>query len=67
MLVKLAGFTLAVAGVTVLQLWLWMKRKPRRERVVFLGGMALAWAVGVMFLAGFRLPEPQAQLFPWWK
>ncbi|WP_410512850.1 hypothetical protein PaeBR_23380 [Paenibacillus sp. BR2-3] len=60
-------FTLGAAVVTVHQFRHWRKYRQHSEKWVFLGWMIVAWAIGVLLIAGIKFPIPVRPLFPTWK
>ncbi len=60
-------YTLLVIGLMILQGRYWRKMNKKRESMVFLVGMLVAWIIGVLFLTGVELPNPTRPILPQWQ
>ncbi|NQX62374.1 hypothetical protein [Paenibacillus qinlingensis] len=69
MWIKLTALTIPSILIAIQQMTYWMKqgKGSRKQAIVFLIWMILAWGIGCAFISGFRLPEPTTPLFPGWK
>ncbi|CAN7736458.1 hypothetical protein [Paenibacillus sp. LjRoot56] len=67
MWIKLTALTIPSILIAIQQMSYWTKQGSRKQALVFLLWMIIAWGIGCAFIGGFRLPEPTKPLFPGWE
>ncbi|OCT15963.1 hypothetical protein A8709_10100 [Paenibacillus pectinilyticus] len=59
--------TLVSILITLQQMNYWRKNGTRKQSLIFLLWMIIAWGVGCAYIGGLHLPEPTKPIFPAWK
>ena len=67
MWLKITALTVPSLLIALQQMSYWTKHGTRKQAIIFLLWMIIAWGLGCAFISGFRLPEPTKPLFPNWK
>lgn len=64
---KIFLFTMLTSGISYFHGKYWFLSGKKREGWMVLIWMGIAWMTGILFLLGYRLPQPTEPLFPNWK
>lgn len=67
MWISIILYSLLVIGLMIPQARYWRKTNKKKENMVFLCGMVVAWVVGILFLSGMEFPNPTKPILKNWE